>query len=612
MLALSEEDGLIAYWSFDEGEGTIAHDYSGNANDATVVRAKWVDGVCGKALALEKGSDVLCGGGLELCFVFPGDYTIEVWVRHKSKTPQIYVGKWTGSGVSSGWWLGYYEGSVQFGDYYDGGQVRIKGPDIADGQWHYVVGMRKGRKIYLYVDGGEVAEGRTPGKVAGDNLAPLRIGGFGTRYKLWAFEGEIDEVRIYERALSKEEIWNRYNLIKMGKKSPTLSPISQGLPLTFYVSVTTATVYDKDEPKSCLITITSSKPTLERKLKIAIKDEKGSVLGVFERKIQTNTPQKVTSLTFDIPIKDEGNYQLQVYIDKELKSEKTLIVKNMEPIKKENISIVQERAKTNPFYRGIISAYAGMIYKKDGSPDIEATISFLKELGVNCYTYLIFNHSEKELANLADFCDKAMKEGIEVWAYLVPPSEAPKDYPPYGLDYIKWAEAIADISRKHPNLTLWMIDDFDGNLSFFSRDYTRQLYETSKRINPNLLFGVCVYHEGLQGFINAGYLNYTDAILWGYQHNSSLYPDCGLYPYTLPLEINDYLKTGKIPIPCIYFTPHSSWPEGRPTKEYLETAMKIAFEQAGICFVYTTPTPGTFQYDVVKGFTNSHRLPTLK
>ncbi len=273
--------------------------------------------------------------------------------------------------------------------------------------------------------------------------------------------------------------------------------------------------------------------------------------------------------------------------------------------------------KANSFYRGIISAYAGMIYKKDGTPDIEAILNHIKELGVNCYTYLIYRYSDKELSMLPEFCEKAKEEGIEVWVYLVPPSEAPINrgkpinelrYPSFDMDYLKWAEEIAKISLQYSNLTLWMIDDFDGNLSFFTLDYTKQIYEKSKSINPNLLFGVCVYHESLGKFTSRGYLKYTDALLWGYQHSSGLYPDCGLYPNTLPFEINDYLKTGKIAIPCIYFTPHSSWPKGRPTEEYLKKAIEISFEQAGICWVFTTPRKGTFQYDIVKNFTNKHQL----
>ena len=38
------DEGLVAHYSFDEGEGNVLHDLSGNNNDGTIYGAKWVDG----------------------------------------------------------------------------------------------------------------------------------------------------------------------------------------------------------------------------------------------------------------------------------------------------------------------------------------------------------------------------------------------------------------------------------------------------------------------------------------------------------------------------------------------------------------------------------------
>jgi hypothetical protein len=77
-------------------------------------------------------------------FCFSADYSIEAWVKHNNKKLSDLSFQWTGSGSKSAWWLGYFEGVVQFGDYYDGGQAKIKGTDIADGEWHNIVGVRHG------------------------------------------------------------------------------------------------------------------------------------------------------------------------------------------------------------------------------------------------------------------------------------------------------------------------------------------------------------------------------------------------------------------------------------------------------------------------------------
>jgi len=365
--------------------------------------------------------------------------------------------------------------------------------------------------------------------------------------------------------------------------------------------------------KPVIINLCANKP-IEKEEKI-FKIYYGENQEILSKKIVFEKPE--TRIFWNI--NKEGNFKLNFD-----GKEESFKMRDIKKIENENIKIMKNRKKKkDPFARGIISLYAGMIYDKDGNPDIEKMVEIIKDLRANCYTYLIAYRSEKELEFLPKFLEKAEKEGIEVWVYTVPPSEAPigrdkpineRKYLPFDMDYLKWAEAIAKISLQYPNLTLWMIDDFDGNLNFYTIEYTKKIYEKTKEINPKLLFGVCVYYNSIKDFVNKGYLPFFDAVLWGYQHSYSLWPECGISAKSLPVEINTYYKLcpGKILIPCIYFTPHSSWPKGRPTKEYLEEAIKIAFEQTGICWVYTTPKPGDFRYDIVKNFTTSLKLSSLK
>lgn len=51
-------DGLVAYWDFDEGSGTIAKDKSGNGNDGTIHGATYVNGRYGKALSFNGEGDL--------------------------------------------------------------------------------------------------------------------------------------------------------------------------------------------------------------------------------------------------------------------------------------------------------------------------------------------------------------------------------------------------------------------------------------------------------------------------------------------------------------------------------------------------------------------------
>lgn len=619
----AEEKDLLAYWSFDEGSGTVAHDYSGNNFHLTVPGAVWTAGISGHALHFRGNVCPSLGDGFEDFFVLSGDYSVEVWVKHEETTSQIYVSKWTGAGASSAWWLGFFQDNVQWAEYNEQSQVRLKGPNIADGRWHHVVGVRAADSLALFVDGQLVAQGKSPGKLVGTNGAPVRIAGFGPgRTGSWLYFGVLDEIRVYSRALAADEIQQRFTLISSGKKSPTTGPIAEGLPARVLVRVAVPEIVPSGSPGSLRLSLITNRSFSGEAVAIHFRifDHQRNLVNEWQTSVQPDAGRRTYTCSISLPELAEGHYHLVASVSGSEVTQ-SIEVRDFRPIIAENLKIKEQRARESPFYRGIVSAYAGLRYKPDGDPDVDETLAYLKELGVNVYTYLICPRSQAELAALGEFCEKAAASGIEVWVYLVPPSEAPIDgdkpipqrrYPPFDMDYLKWAEAVANISLKHPNLTLWMIDDFGGNLGFFTREYTRDIYQTSKRINPRLLFGVCVYHESLERFAKAGYLEFVDALLWGYQHSSSRYPECGLDATTLPLEIHDYLATGKIAIPCIYFTPHSSWPEGRPTKAYLEQAMTTAFEQSGIVWVFTTPPPGSFQETVVKEFTRQHSLEKWK
>jgi Concanavalin A-like lectin/glucanases superfamily len=96
------------------------------------------------------------------------------------------------------------------------------GPFPSSGEWHYIVGTYDGRKLQLYVDG---AKSGNP-FLTGGNISPMLPDSFisfgsedgrtcspdciGTRY----FNGLIDEVKFYNRALSADEIKANYDSLK--------------------------------------------------------------------------------------------------------------------------------------------------------------------------------------------------------------------------------------------------------------------------------------------------------------------------------------------------------------------------------------------------------------
>ncbi|HET9162124.1 MAG TPA: LamG-like jellyroll fold domain-containing protein, partial [Solirubrobacterales bacterium] len=85
------QTGPIAAYSFDEGEGTTAHDASGNGHDATLEGTEWVGGKYGSALEFSGESCATVPGSAAL--ELDGDFSLEAWVRPteaEAYAPLIY------------------------------------------------------------------------------------------------------------------------------------------------------------------------------------------------------------------------------------------------------------------------------------------------------------------------------------------------------------------------------------------------------------------------------------------------------------------------------------------------------------------------------------------
>jgi hypothetical protein len=202
---------LAAMWHFDEGRGGTAADGSGGGNAATLVGAGWGEGRLG-------GFSLDCSGPGGRAVVpdaadgrldfGPGDFTMSAWVRlrGRSLTPNVIV-KWpvVGSASHGGAALGLSLGSVaQFKALSDDQTFSVQGGGIADGRWHHLAGRKTNGALRVYLDGN--ASARASHAVTSvSNDEPLQIGGFGQN-ALYDFDGLIDEVALWSRALSDQEL----------------------------------------------------------------------------------------------------------------------------------------------------------------------------------------------------------------------------------------------------------------------------------------------------------------------------------------------------------------------------------------------------------------------
>lgn len=166
--------------------------------------------------------------------------------------------------------------------------------------------------------------------------------------------------------------------------------------------------------------------------------------------------------------------------------------------------------------------YDAELRKPDGRVDVDALAAQLKELGVDTYYWLIW-HAPTDWEDLNLFLPKARQAGINVWVYLVPPSESPPNTTlysePFRLDYKRWAEETAKLSLEHKNLTAWVIDDFYANRQFFTPAYIREMQARAKRINPRLAFLPLMYYGEIRRKFVDDYREVIDGVVAAYPQN---------------------------------------------------------------------------------------------
>ncbi len=162
---------------------------------------------------------------------------------------------------------------------------------------------------------------------------------------------------------------------------------------------------------------------------------------------------------------------------------------------------------TQGFLQDHLADYAAQLRGPNRRIDTDAMVKRLKELDVTTYYWLI-GYGRRDWEDLQEFLPKAAAAGIDVWAYLLPPSESGPQgggsySEPFRLDYVRWAEELARLSLKQPNLKAWVIDDFCQNLSLFTPDYLGRMQTAAKRLNPNFRFLPLLYfHDIEQPFLN--------------------------------------------------------------------------------------------------------------
>jgi len=212
----------IAHWKFNECEGTTVHDSSGNENHGTLTvttdggnsagvgscntaSSAWGSGASGKygsSINFDGNGDYVDMG---TSFNLTQPYSFAAWVKTTGGGSQNIIGNFN-TGVRAGPYLMVASGILTFGD-----SGSIDGnTSINNGNWHHVAMTGTGSTVNLYVDGKLDATGTvTLTANSTDNFL------IGARYTnslpSQLFNGQIDDVQIYNYALSPAQIKKLFN-----------------------------------------------------------------------------------------------------------------------------------------------------------------------------------------------------------------------------------------------------------------------------------------------------------------------------------------------------------------------------------------------------------------
>ena len=204
-IAISDPD-LLGWWKMDEGHSSTAFDWSGHGNDGVFQGdAQWSEGYDGGAVVLGGSEDVYT----ESAQLPTGAFTVAFWFRPESSlnatnSRQDFIYWQNGGGRPHITFNRSGDGEVGFWpsvvDDFDGPVTTTRAWPA--GRWHHIAGTFDGSSFNIYVNG--VLEGSVLHPGVHDDASGILIGArSGARNY---FAGEMDDVRLYSKALTEQEI----------------------------------------------------------------------------------------------------------------------------------------------------------------------------------------------------------------------------------------------------------------------------------------------------------------------------------------------------------------------------------------------------------------------
>ncbi len=209
-------DEIVAWYPLDEGMGTTTTNLVCNGPSGQLTGSSlptWVSGIESNGLAFDGAAAYVDAPTNAILDAVTNALTISLWVNTTNAAPRAAV-SYRAREYDSGWRLFYGTTNIVFQWTTTGGvfrELRVYGT-FPSNQWAHLAAVFQPPNAYVYLNGACLATNTN----AGSNLwltaaHSLKIGRCDSGNPYW-FPGKIDDVRIYGRALSGEDITDIYNM----------------------------------------------------------------------------------------------------------------------------------------------------------------------------------------------------------------------------------------------------------------------------------------------------------------------------------------------------------------------------------------------------------------
>ncbi len=214
---------LTLYYSFDKDESDFVADLSGKGNNGKLHGTEWMPmGKVGGARTFNGTCDYISVEyeDTHKTGLFPtqAPLSIAAWFKTSAEAPKhqpVLSTHYNGAG-RDGYHLRVdsrdYGGKVYWVASVEGGTCAVSQRAVNDGQWHHAAGVWDGKQNTLYLDGILQAAVPAAGSLVYQHRAPFQIGHASNnnaahaRDEFYYFKGILDEVMVFDRALSAEEV----------------------------------------------------------------------------------------------------------------------------------------------------------------------------------------------------------------------------------------------------------------------------------------------------------------------------------------------------------------------------------------------------------------------